>query len=188
MGTIHGASCKDVYERVVHDIGVEPASFKATDAVAVCSMVRPGGGSMRERRLIQVSEVAKGERDNDPGSLFNDLIYYDAASDRPVTTHYIDTGRSEAMLGVAKKWGISLEEACKDVLSRETMLQAVVNAGKADPWLMEIAPYSRCLGAFRMYRDRDRKAHGRADMEQVCTLWDRWFVKKLLKGETDDTT
>jgi hypothetical protein len=39
-----------------------------------------------------------------------------------------------------------------------------------------------------MYRERDRKTHGRADMEQVFARWDRWFVKKLLKGETDDAT
>ncbi|WP_269848979.1 ATPase, T2SS/T4P/T4SS family [Methanosarcina horonobensis] len=37
IGTIHGSSVENVYERVVHTLGVPPASFKATDAVIICS-------------------------------------------------------------------------------------------------------------------------------------------------------
>ena len=59
MGTIHGSSCRDVYDRVVHDIGVPPASFKATDAVVVCSTVRKSGGQSKERKVIQVAEISK---------------------------------------------------------------------------------------------------------------------------------
>lgn len=35
MGTIHGATTRDVFERIVHDIGVTPTSFKATDIVII---------------------------------------------------------------------------------------------------------------------------------------------------------
>ncbi len=51
MGTIHGSSCRDVYDRVVHDIGVPPASFKATDVVVVCSTVRKSGSQSKERKI-----------------------------------------------------------------------------------------------------------------------------------------
>ena len=43
IGTIHGASTNAVYERIVHTLGVPPASFRATDAVIVCSNTRIAG-------------------------------------------------------------------------------------------------------------------------------------------------
>ena len=39
MGTIHGSTTRDVYERVVYDIGVPATSFKAVDAVIIAAPV-----------------------------------------------------------------------------------------------------------------------------------------------------
>ncbi|KXB01325.1 hypothetical protein AKJ43_03460 [candidate division MSBL1 archaeon SCGC-AAA261D19] len=44
MGTIHGSSTKDVFERVVYDLGIPSSSFKATDLIVVASPIRPKGG------------------------------------------------------------------------------------------------------------------------------------------------
>jgi type IV secretory pathway ATPase VirB11/archaellum biosynthesis ATPase len=55
MGTIHGDSARTVYERVVHDMGIAPEAFMATDVLVTV-------GSFRDRRTgaqsRRVSEVA----------------------------------------------------------------------------------------------------------------------------------
>lgn len=43
MGTIHGDSARSVYERVVHDMGIAPEAFMATDLLLTL-------GSVRDRR------------------------------------------------------------------------------------------------------------------------------------------
>ncbi|HDS59757.1 MAG TPA: hypothetical protein ENN54_05655, partial [Thermoplasmatales archaeon] len=60
LGTIHGATARDVFERIVHDIGVAPTSFKATDVVTIAAPLRMGGGMEKRRRVLQISEVSKG--------------------------------------------------------------------------------------------------------------------------------
>ncbi len=175
MGTIHGASCRDVFERVVHDIGVPPASFKATDAVIVCSTVRPGGCATRNRRVLQISEVVKGEWDEDVDSVFNDLLLYDAAADELGRTERIDTGRSEVISGIARKWGITLEEANREILARAGMVQSIAKSGASWPSVMEAGYYSRCVNMYRVFCDRNRREHGSPDFNEIGATWESWF-------------
>jgi flagellar protein FlaI len=175
MGTIHGASCRDVFERVVHDIGVPPASFKATDAVIVCSTVRPGGSVLRNRRVIQVAEVVKGEWDDDVDSVFNDLLLYDAGSDELCITERIDTGRSEVVSGIARKWGITLEEANREILARASVMRSIVDSGAVQPSVMEAGSYSRCVNMYRVLCDRNRREYGSPDFGEIEASWESWF-------------
>ncbi|MCD1295446.1 secretion system protein [Methanocella sp. CWC-04] len=182
MGTIHGASCRDVYERVVHDIGVPPASFKSTDVVVICSTVRPGGSMSRERRVLQVAEVIKGQSNDDPESVFNDLMTYDPSSDELMSSDRIDTGRSESIQKIAKKWGISLEEAGKEILYRGRMKSHIAEAGSMLPQVMEAHNYSRCLNMFRVSCDRNRDADGNIDHFKAEEEWKKWFSRTFFNG------
>jgi flagellar protein FlaI len=164
MGTIHGSSCKDVYDRVVHDIGVPPASFKATDAVVVCSTVRRGGGQSRERKIIQIAEVSRS-RWGDADGAFNDLLLYDASADSLAVTDRIDTGRSETLQGIAKKWGLPIRAINAEVEARAVFIVRV--AGK--PWAMEAINYAKCASAYRAIRQKNG-GPGLGD-------WERWFEK-----------
>lgn len=162
MGTIHGSSCKDVYERVVHDIGVPPASFKSTDAVVVCSTVRRGGGQSRERKIIQIAEVSRS-RWGDADGAFNDLLLYDASVDSLTVTDRIDTGRSEALQGIAKKWGLPIRAIGEEVEARAAFMERMAG----EPSAMEAFNYARCASA---YRAICQKNGGPAIGE-----WERWF-------------
>jgi flagellar protein FlaI len=175
MGTIHGASCRDVFERVVHDIGVPPPSFKATDAVIVCSTVRPGGSVLRNRRVIQIAEVVKGEWDDDVDSVFNDLLLYDVGPDELCITERIDTGRSEVISGIARKWGITLEEANREILARAGVMRSIVDYGALQPSVMEAGSYSRCVNMYRVLCDRNRREHGSPDFGEIEASWESWF-------------
>jgi flagellar protein FlaI len=180
MGTIHGASCRDVLERVVQDIGVPPASFKATDAVVVCSTVRPHGGSRRERRLIEIAEVEKGEWGDDPEGAFDDLLTYDASYDLLRATDRIDTGRSEVLKNVARRWGLTIEEVNNAAAARGGMIGALAEAGRERPSIMEVESYARCVNMFRVTCD-DRR-YGRPDYAGALQAWEDWLCKELRGG------
>ena len=53
MGTIHGDSAKTVYERVVHDMGISPESFMATDFLITMGTVRD---KVTNRQMRRISE------------------------------------------------------------------------------------------------------------------------------------
>lgn len=178
MGTIHGASCRDVLERVVQDIGVPPASFKATDAVVVCSTVRPGGASARERRVIEIAEVAKGDWGDGPDGAFDDLLRYDAIDDRLRGTVRIDTGRSEALKNIAARWGISIEGVNAAVAARGSVIERIVEAGRIQPRVMEVESYARCVNMFRVSCD-DACRRGRPDYAEAALAWETWFRKDM---------
>lgn len=175
MGTIHGASCRDVFERVVHDIGVPPASFRATDVVAVCSTVRPAGSLQRERRVAQVAEIAKLAADDSPESAFNDLLHYRTASDTLDPTDRIDTGRSEALQAIALRWGLSLEEICTGVKARGDMIKTVAAAGERLPRAMEAEIYARAVDKYRACCEAGRQEFGTVDYDQALASWREWL-------------
>ena len=172
MGTIHGASCRDVYDRVVHDIGVPPASFRATDVVVVCSSVRKNGGQAKERRLTQIAEVSKS-RWEDTGGAFNDLLVYDAAEGGLAATDRIDTGRSEALQGIANKWGLPIRAVNEEIRARALFMERVAD----EPRAMEAAAYARCINAYRAICESERGVPGRA-----INAWSRWFEKEAARG------
>jgi type IV secretory pathway ATPase VirB11/archaellum biosynthesis ATPase len=178
MGTIHGASCRDVLERVVNDIGVPPASFKATDAVVVCSTVRPGGTSLRERRVTEIAEIVKTTWGDGPDGAFDDLLRYEASVDLLLAGDRIDTGRSEALKNIAGRWGISIREVCTAAVARGRMIGTIADAGRERPQVMEAGQYAKYANMFRVTCD-DRRHRGRPDFEGAGLAWEGWFEKEL---------
>ncbi len=178
MGTIHGASCRDVLERVVNDIGVPPASFKATDAVVVCSTVRPGGTSIRERRVTEIAEIVKSTWDEDPESAFDDLLRYEASVDLLLAGDRIDTGRSEALKNIAGRWGISIREVNAAAIARGRMIGTIADAGRERPQVMEAGQYARYANMFRVTCE-DCRHRGRRDFEGAGLSWEGWFEKEM---------
>ncbi|MDD2936550.1 MAG: type II/IV secretion system ATPase subunit, partial [Candidatus Methanomethylophilaceae archaeon] len=60
MGTIHGDSARSVYERVVHDMGIAPEAFMATDLLLTLGSVRDRRSGDQRRTLGEM--VATGGR------------------------------------------------------------------------------------------------------------------------------
>ncbi|MCS7132087.1 MAG: type II/IV secretion system ATPase subunit, partial [Hadesarchaea archaeon] len=106
MGTIHGSSARDVFERVVRDLGIPPSSFKATDIIVVASLIRRMGGVARSRRVTQITELCDGwGEDPTSESGFEDLMSYDPAADELRPTRTLRGLRSRVIADIARKWG-----------------------------------------------------------------------------------
>ncbi len=177
MGTIHGATTQDVYERIVYDIGVPPTSFKAVDAVAIAAPIRVEGGLDRKRRLLQISEITKSDWQKTPSSqkVFNDLMSYDSSQDTICSTDLLSMGQSELIQHIAKKWNISIEKAIQNIHLRANIKKKIAEAGKKQPILLEAESVTDANNQFWQFLEISKVKHGTVHYDFVKKQWDDWF-------------
>ncbi|MFO8132712.1 MAG: type II/IV secretion system ATPase subunit [Thermoplasmatota archaeon] len=177
LGTIHGATTRDVFERIVYDIGVAPTSFKATDVVTIAAPIRIGGGMEKRRRVIQVSEVSKAgwSGDVDPDSVFADIMQYNAARDRLEATDLLDMGQSEVIGRIAREWGMDIERAIDNIALRADIRRTMVQHADQKPGLLEARAVRDANNAFWIATEESRREHGTPDYGEVKENWMQWF-------------
>ncbi|RLG68121.1 MAG: hypothetical protein DRO11_09395, partial [Methanobacteriota archaeon] len=188
MGTIHGSSTRDVFERVVYDIGIPKLSFKSTDVVLVAAPVRPQGSTIRVRRLMQISEIGKEwHGDVDADEIFQDLMVYDAAQDTLTPTEILLENRSEVILRIARSWGMTYEEAMKNIETRGKIKEIMVKTKQTEkiPDLLEILHVQRANNQYRLLVDQHQREYGKIQYDKLLEDWIGWFkgYVEYLKGE-----
>ncbi len=181
MGTIHGSTTRDVYERVVYDIGVPATSFKAVDGVVIAAPIRAEGGIERKRRVIQISEIQKtGWTTNpDPDKVFQDIMVYDTASDLLGATDILDMGQSELLGSISKKWGISVEKALQNIKLRtdikKTLVDTALSLNRLD--LLEAGPVRDANNAFWMFIEESKQKNNAVQYADIQKKWNAWFKR-----------
>jgi archaeal flagellar protein FlaI len=178
MGTIHGSTTRDVYERVVYDIGVPATSFKAVDAVIIAAPIRSEGGIERKRRVVQISEITKtGWSTNpDPDKIFQDVMLYNTAKDELCTTDLLDMGQSQVIQSIAKKWGITVEKALENIQLRTDIKKTIVEYSKNHKELLEASTIRDTNNMFWMFLEESKRRHGVVDYDEVRMQWGKWFT------------
>jgi hypothetical protein len=182
MGTIHGATARDVFERVVYDLGVTPNSFKATDAIVVATPIRLRGSAARVRRLVQITEVKKGwRRDPVAEEGFENLMYYDRAADEIRPARSLE--RSELIGGIARKWGTTPREVMRNLELRAKIQEILVEtaARLKRPGLLEADFVVRSNLAWHALFEEQLR-HGRVNYARVLRGWREWLLDAA--GET----
>jgi len=177
MGTIHGSTTRDVYERVVYDIGVPATSFKAVDAVIIAAPIRAEGGIERKRRVIQVSEITKTgwTTDPEPDKVFQDIMKYDTSKDDLIATDLLDMGQSQVIENIARKWGISVEKALQNIRLRAEIKKTIVEHSKEKPILLEAPANRDANNAFWMFIEECKANDKKVDYNIVRKKWMNWF-------------
>lgn len=178
MGTIHGSTTRDVYERVVYDIGVPATSFKAVDAVIIAAPIRSEGGIERKRRVVQISEITKiGWSTNpDPEKIFQDVMLYNTSKDELCTTDLLDMGQSQVIQSIAEKWGITVEKALENIQLRTDMKKTIVEHGKTCSQLLEATTIRDANNMFWMCLEESKQRYGIVDYDEVRARWMKWFT------------
>jgi len=133
LGTIHGNSSKAVYERIVHDMGIPPMAFTATDIIVIAGLARPGGTQRQLRRVTEITELAKSRG---PGE-FSPLMAYDSREDELKETG-IALRDSEKIAAIARQWGFTYEETLENVRARGECKAALVRESqrRGDPSML----------------------------------------------------
>jgi type IV secretory pathway ATPase VirB11/archaellum biosynthesis ATPase len=207
IGTIHGSSTENVYERIVHTLGVPPASFKATDAVIICSGIRLEGSMKKLKRVSRIAEVTGAVIENpEPSDIFTDIMNYDASQDCLLPGRALEQGQSELIEKIARKWGISIDRALKGIELRTRIKEKIAIEGRKKPFLMEAEAVSQANNMFWLLADSMTKgrqyeneysgnsvnssvnnsanssvnyseASNRDELETLYRQWETWFEK-----------
>lgn len=177
IGTIHGASTRAVFERIVNSLGVPVASFRATDAVVVCQNVRLSGTMSKKKRVVQIAEVTGGEWKEKPDAvdIFNDIMVFDPASDLILATDLLDKGQSELVNKIAGKWGLTIDEALLNIKIRAMIKQTMANIGKEKPQFLEADVVGKANNIFWYYQEEERDEKGKVDFQAVYQRWVDWY-------------
>ena len=181
MGTIHGSTTRDVYERVVYDIGIPPTSFKAVDSVVVAAPIRSEGGIERKRRVIQISEITKTgwTVDPEPDSVFQDIMIYNTKKDELIPTNLLDMGQSETIGNIAKKWGITIEKALQNIKLRTFIKKTLVDYSKDNEELLEAYASRDANNAFWMFIEESKLQNDEVNYDQIRRKWLKWFKEYI---------
>jgi len=183
LGTIHGATTRDVFERIVYDIGVAPTSFKATDVVVIAAPIRAGGGMEKKRRVLQISEVTKSGwgKNVDADKIFADIMRYNPARDEIEATDLLDMGQSEVIGRIAKEWGINIETAIENIALRARIRKRIAEYGRKKVELLEAESVRDCNNAFWILTEKSRREHGIPDYGEIEKKWTEWFKEYVRK-------
>jgi type IV secretory pathway ATPase VirB11/archaellum biosynthesis ATPase len=184
-GTIHGESAYGVFDRVVNDLGVPPTSFKATDIIAICGMIRSADGLRRYRRVLEVTEVRKYWKD-DPveENGFVNLMEYSAKEDKLKPTSTLINGESVIINEIAKRvkeWHGNWDAVWSNIELRGKIKQTIVDfANKMKkPELLEAEWVSKSNDVFHLICNDVREDVGSLDSKIIYDKWLEWFKGSL---------
>ncbi|ODS40866.1 MAG: hypothetical protein A7315_07420 [Candidatus Altiarchaeales archaeon WOR_SM1_79] len=128
LGTIHGKSARNLFERVVHSLEVDEQSFKATDIVVLASRIRPHGGKEKFRRIVEIDEVSKKWMKADPEKIFKPLMKYNPEKDELGICDALKNPRkSEVITAVAERWGSTPQKVLREIECRGRIYKEVVD-------------------------------------------------------------
>lgn len=184
IGTIHGASTRAVYERIVNSLGVPAASFRSTDAVIVAQNVRISGTMKKKKRIVEIAEVTGGEWEEHPDSddIFNDIMVFDATQDKLVATDLLDRGGSVLVSKIAHKWGMGIDEASLNIKVRAMIKETIAKVGEQYPGFVESDMVMKANNAFCLYLDQMQDDKGKVDFHDVYDKWMAWYLDFVEKN------
>ena len=184
-GTIHGESAYGVFDRVVNDLGVPATSFKATDVVVVCGMLRSADGLRKFRRVVEVTEIKKHWKEDpvEEGGFAN-LMEYSAKEDKLKPTGTLLNGESYVINEIAKRvkeWHGNWDAVWSNIELRGKIKQTIVDyANKLKrPELLEAETTSKSNEMFHLIADEVRREVGVLDSKMMYDKWMEWFKKEL---------
>lgn len=180
-GTIHGESAYGVFDRVVNDLGVPIASFKATDIIPICKMLRSADGLHRYRRVTEITEVRKKwSKDPIKEGAFVNLMEYSGKEDTLKPTDILLNGESEVLNRIAsyvREWSGNWEGVWENINLRgkikETMVEFADRLNRQE--LMEAHWVTRANSQFHLIQELVKNEVGMPDAKRVYTQWLEWF-------------
>ncbi len=149
MGTIHGSPASAVCARAVHDLGVSPESFAATDAIVIAGLVRPGGARRQLRRITEVAEVSLRE-----GALAtSNLLRHNGAVLEPTEA---SLQASAVVAKVAAAWAVSPAEVVAEVKARAElkMRQVALSQATSTPEMLGARATAELNGEYARLREQ----------------------------------
>ena len=186
-GTIHGESAYGIFDRVVNDLGVPPTSFKATDFIIICNMLRSPDGLHNFRRVVAVTEIRKHWKE-DPlkENGFVNLMEYSPKDDELKPTQTFVNGESVVLNAIAsnvREWAGNWEAVWDNIILRGKIKKAIVDlaakTGKKE--IMEAPFVVKSNEQFHIISDEVKREVGSIESDRVYRRWEEWVKNEIKK-------
>ncbi len=184
-GTIHGESAYGVYDRVVHDLGLVPTSFKALDIIVIANVIKSPDGLRRFRRVTEVVEIRKKWKE-DPmlEGAFVPLMTYSAKEDTLKPTDVLLNGESEVLNEIAKRvreWHGAWDRVWENILLRSKIKQTMVEFSEKlnRPEVLEADWVVDSNEAFHLISEQVFEETNSYNSQIIYEKWLDWFKKRL---------
>jgi len=184
-GTIHADDPAGLFDRVVHDLGVHPTSFKATDLIVMPTPVRSPDGLRRFRRIVYVTEVTKSWiEDPVKENGLVDLMRYNADKDTLEPTEALLSGKSDVLMRIAsmtKGWAGHWEKVWDNILLRAKIKQTLVDYKRQYnlPILLEGGFCGESNDIYHHISAQVTEEYGELVSDEVYTRWDAWLRERI---------
>jgi flagellar protein FlaI len=180
LGTIHGSSPYDTWDRVTHDLNVPSTSFKAVDVVISLGYREEREISMRNRYLRNITEVRK-EWEGNPQmeNGFVDMMLYDDSSGNEV----YNLDNSEVLREIAVRKRMSVKECNANLNLRANMIKTQVKASR-DGKIKELLEINHVINANREYLRlmNEQTLNCGVDYKKLYRDWREWFSAYVRKS------
>ncbi len=184
-GTIHGESAYGVFDRVVHDLGVTPTSFKALDLITICNQLKTPDGLHRFRRVTEVTEVRKHWKE-DPldEEGFVNLMEYSAKEDMLKPTGTLIDGESQVLNEIStrvREWKGQWDAVWDNILLRAKIKETTVNLAESlnKNNILEADYVVESNSMFHLFSEQVRQEVGAMDSKMIYDKWNEWFRKRI---------
>lgn len=183
-GTIHGDSAYGVFDRVVNDLGVPPTSFKATDIILVCNVLKSPDGLHSFRRVVELTEVRKHWK-TDPAEEggFVNLLEYSAVDDILKPSKTLLMGESIVLNDIAsriREWKGRWDAVWENIKLRARILQTLVDYARAKNRLelLEAPAVIESNSNFHIISNSVKEELGILDNKTIYDRWLEWLETK----------
>lgn len=171
LGTIHGSSPYDTWDRITNDLGVPPTSFKAVDIIISLRYKEEKGDVDKSRRLMEITELRKKWSSNpDEEGAFFDLMKFSEEAGR----EEFSLKDSVIIKEICMRKGISMQEFMSLLDLKTKVIDDLVEESGEFEDLLEIGHIAEVNKRCRMLLNE----HG---AHEVYPRWREWF-KGYLEG------
>jgi type IV secretory pathway ATPase VirB11/archaellum biosynthesis ATPase len=190
LGTIHGSTPYDTWDRITNDLRVPSTSFKAVDVVVSLGYKQEREAMKKSRHLRNITEVRKEwEKNPQLEGAFFDIMSYD--DENEFERYNLESSEVIKEIGIRK--GMSLEECKENIELREKMIRDIVDISNTQNLddLLEVEAVMRTNKEYikLMNEQTVKTVKGKIDYEKLYSNWKKWFLNyveelknNLLKG------
>jgi flagellar protein FlaI len=181
LGTIHGSSPYDTWDRVTNDLGVPPTSFKAIDVIVSLRYREGDSDKHKVRRVMEITEVRKKWVSNpDTEGAFFDLMKFNEYSGK----EEFKISDSEVVSSICRRKGITVEQFEQLLSVKEKIILDLLRHSDDFEDLLEL---NHIKHANKEYRD----IYSKKDIIEMYPKFHKWltaYVKKLVEKDDEEKT
>lgn len=168
LGTIHGSSPYDTWDRITNDLRVPPTSFKAIDIIVSLRYIEKSKDK-RMRRVMQITEVGnKWTRNPDEEGAFFDLMTYNERTER----EEFNLSESKTIKDICMRKGLSEHEFKELLDTRERIIDDLLRDSRAFEDLLEVRHVAKVNREYQMLTEREH-------VHRIYSVWRGWFDNYL---------